>query len=312
MALPFSLFEFNYHAAQLVEKIEAAGAVVEIVGSEEKQVIETTRPSVVTPHSNIWIRDYGPIPVTEDGKVSFRGLVPNSPDPENNFFGEQLARKLAVPYLTAKIELDGGNFLTDGRKCYIAGPLEGSEINTAGLPTVTEMQNRLGCIDLIVITRPPHVHIDMFAKILGPDLVAVNVLDQTVLDFYRDPEGALPEELNELNDALNRSAQQFSQHLKVVRLPMPAPYKNTFRTYANAILVNGTAIIPDYELYGWNYGPYPDADLLPELKVKVAAVYHQAGFKPVFVNADGLIYNGGAFHCVSLHFPRSTLVVSQN
>lgn len=312
VALSASLFEFNYRATQLAGAIKAAGASVEIVGSGNQSTAEALPASVVTDHSNIWIRDFSPIPVTKSGKIIFTGFASNSPDQENKFFGETLTRQLGRPYRAATFELEGGNFLTDGNKCYIAGKLEESKNDASPVPSITEMQKGLGCTDLIVISKPPHVHIDMFAKILGPNLVAVNVLDESLLEFYRDSDGEVPEELVELNEALDRSADQFSKHLNVVRLPMPAPYKNTFRTYANAILVNQTAIIPDYEQYGWNYGPYPDTQLLPELREKVKKIYSEAGFNPVFINADGLIYNGGAFHCVTMHLPSPTLTISKN
>jgi agmatine/peptidylarginine deiminase len=107
----------------------------------------------------------------------------------------------------------------------------------------------------------------------------------------------------EIKARLDELAVILSAHFKVKRLPMPLPYRGVFRTYANSLLVNNTAIVPRYHRYGWNYDDYPDAALAADYESKVAAIYREFGYDTRFVNADGLIFNGGAFHCVALQIP---------
>lgn len=307
VVLPAGLFEFNYHADQLADAIASAGAKVEIAGSAESD--PNSGVTLTADHTNIWIRDYSPIPVIASGNMILRGFSYASRDPANNEFAAKLAEQIGFRFEYTNLSLEGGNFLTDGTKCYIAGPIDEHDTKVP-VPSKEAVRRGLGCADFVVIKQPPHVHIDMFAKILNPDTVAVNELDESAIELALEPDGEVPEELLTLKNALDDAAKQFAQHLKVVRLPMPLPFKNSFRTYANAILVNGTAIIPAYHEYGWSYGPYPDATVLPEIQERAGEVYRQHGYKTVFVNADGLIYNGGAFHCVSAHVPELVLTIS--
>lgn len=301
--LPAGLFESNYHADQLATAIRNAEATVDIAGNFG-EAYDGITVTINADHTNIWLRDYSPIPVTEGNKLFLRGFNYSSAEPENNTFGPNLANSLHLMHQQTSLPLEGGNFLTDGTRCYIAGNVEGTE-TPAQIPSAEGAKQDLGCEDLIVIQNPPHVHIDMFAKVLNADTVAVNELDNEALDLTRDADGNLPDDLEELRTSLDQAAQQFSRYLNVVRLPMPLPFKNAFRTYANGILVNGTAILPAFEQYGWSYGSYPDSSVLADIQKRAAEVYEAQGFETVFVNADGLIYNGGAFHCVSTHIPET-------
>jgi agmatine/peptidylarginine deiminase len=308
VVLPAGLFEFNYHADQLAGAVRAAGAQVEIAGTAES-MDDSSVVTVDAAHTNIWLRDYSPLPVIKGTRSYLHGFDYASRDQANNDFAARLAGVLGIGFEASGLSLEGGNFLTDGSRCYIAGPIDERDTKVP-VPSLEEARRHLGCQDLIVVDNPPHVHIDMFAKILSVDTVAVNELDEAALDLIREPDGDIPDDIVILKDALDKAARQLGQYLKVVRIPMPLPFKNTFRTYANAILVNGTAIIPAYEQYGWGYGSYPDASVLSSIQERAAEVYRQHGYRTTFVNADGLIYNGGAFHCVSAHIPESVLTIS--
>ncbi len=107
-----------------------------------------------------------------------------------------------------------------------------------------------------------------------------------------------------MRDSLDEMARQLGAYMKVERLPMPAPYRNTMRTYANGILVNKSAILPRYKTFGWNGESYPDQELHARYEEQVRAAYEKHGYKVEFVDADGLIFNGGALHCVAQQIPR--------
>jgi agmatine/peptidylarginine deiminase len=308
IVLPIGLFQFNYQADKLVQEINNAGATVEIVGQKtltEEGDAPTHSPTIAVDHTNIWLRDYAPVPFRSESEVRYLGIDSGTPDPENAVFGEKLSDQLSLVYRPTKATLDGGNFLTDGTNCYMSGSLGGEKGESREKDR--EIKETLGCRKLVLIENPPHVHIDMFVKILDSKSVAVNEITTASLELAKDSLGDLPLDLLELKNSLDGAAKQFEKYLHVVRMPMPVPFKNTFRTYTNAILVNGTAIVPDYKQYREVGGSYPDEFLLPELRQKVFEIYSQFGYKVAFVNADNLIYNGGAFHCVSIHLPKDLL-----
>ena len=312
IVLPIGLFQFNYHATKLVKEINNAGATVEIVGQKtltEEGDAPTHNPTVAVDHTNIWLRDYAPVPFRSESEVRYLGIDSGTPDPENAAFGEKISDQLSLVYRATPAALDGGNFLTDGTNCYMSGSLGEEKLETTAKDR--EVKETLGCKRLILIENPPHVHIDMFVKILDSKSVAVNEITEASIELAKDSVGDIPLDILELKNSLDGAAKQFEKYLHVVRMPMPVPFKNTFRTYTNSILVNGTAIVPDYKNYREVGGSYPDEALLPEFRQKVSDIYNQFGYKVAFVNADNLIYNGGAFHCVSMHLPKNLLTMSK-
>ncbi len=81
------------------------------------------------------------------------------------------------------------------------------------------------------------------------------------------------------------------------------------RSYANTLLLVGrngrrTAYVPRYRkpavALSGGARVYPDADLLARYEAAVAGVLSGAGYRVVFVPADGLIERAGAIHCVAM------------
>jgi agmatine/peptidylarginine deiminase len=162
----------------------------------------------------------------------------------------------------------------------------------------------VGCRKVVVLDDPPHEHLDMWMKVVADGKILVNELDEPTIGRARAMFGQVPEDVRKLKDRLDELAKTLAEHAEVTRLPMPLPYRHVFRTYANALLVNGTALIPSYERFGWSYDDYPDAALKEHFETRAAEVYARHGFRTRFVRADGLVYNGGAFHCVMLQLPK--------
>lgn len=65
-------------------------------------------------------------------------------------------------------------------------------------------------------------------------------------------------------------------------------------SYTNSLLVNGTAIIPQYK----ESGAFSDYDN------KAVEIYRSAGFKTVLIDARILTRNGGAIHCATMQVPK--------
>lgn len=312
------LFTADYHAAELADAIVSAGASVWLLTGGVG--LSGDRPSKAAPdpkrlglsaqtlahlqlvraeHGNIWLRDFGPIPVRVNDRLALLDLAYSDPGtPATDQVPERIATVAGLPVKTVEVALDGGDFLTDGFFCF----------TSRSDPSITEalrtsQLSRLGCAKPVLLKNVPHPHVDMWIKVLRPGQVVVNELDARSLKVAAELYGEVPEDLIQLRDKLNRQANELGKMVSVKRIPMPLPFRGTFRTYANALLVNKTAIIPRYRHFGWTRERYPDAVIIPAIEAEVAEIYRQAGFTPKFIDADALIYNGGAFRCVTAVIP---------
>ena len=263
-----------------------------------------------------WVRDYGPVLVMgAQQRLRFvDGVYPHDADLDDAFTGA-LAKMMGVDDEPMPLYMDGGNLLSDGKRCYMSAPRAKAEIVPLADPNAVPKIDaraaihdaytaRLGCTTIAWIEQPPHEHIDMYAKIVTPDTVLVGEVTDRTLALFRDEDGQVPLVFRELKESLDGVANQLSAYLKVVRIPAPVPFRGTLRNFTNALLVNGKAIVPSFASYGFDYDEYPDKELEAYYEAEVRKVYSGVGFDVVFVNADALIHNGGALHCVALQIPR--------
>lgn len=315
MLLSEDLFNYGYEAPALLTAITEAGAEVWVATENEAGHREIDRKlatlgvpdkalkrsaSLVLPHGNIWLRDYGGLPVETTGKAPRLELLDLKFDGAARAMEEfpaAVGKKLDLPVRSVPLALDGGDFLTNGDFCFT------SSTDLQKPKDVQAAKDWLGCRELIVFADPPHAHLDMWAKIVDEHTVLVNQLDERTLAVVKSIYGTIPDDIKALAETLDAKAKEWAKYLTVVRLPMPMPFRNTFRTFANSILVNGTAIVPTYARFGWKYDEYPDRDLAPHYESTVRKIYESLKFKVRFINADGLLFNGGAFHCVTAPIP---------
>ena len=250
------------------------------------------------------LQDYGPLviadPNNHNARLKFASFRYEDPASElNNRFPSLMADKFNFESFSSPLVLDGGNFLAAGDFCFTS---------TQDLPKTEEVNvepylAKLGCRRTVVIKQAPHAHLDMWVKLVSDRQALVNELDARTLREAERLYGHLPQELIKLRDSLDQKAAELSRFMQVTRIPMPLPYRGTFRSYANAILINHHAIVPSYSHFGWNYDEYPDAALKTDREQRVRRIYEQLGYQVEMINADGLIFNGGAFHCVTVPLP---------
>jgi agmatine/peptidylarginine deiminase len=288
----------------LIEQMSAAG-----ISPESLRRVNFHKSAYITP----WVRDFGPLPVFDKGqgsdfKLSFIDFLYDSDAPSDDKVTPQLARHFNVGLRSAPFIQHGGNFLTNGKLCFM-GALPGSTFAQAFEEPIGEDEARtfvenyyrdvVGCESLVILNDPPHPHIDMWAKIVDPETVLISSIDQKTLDLFSRGDNLLPYEIEELKNKLDQRANDFAKYLKVIRIPMPLPYRGSFRNYTNALIVNDTVIAPKYEHFGWNYEAYPDSELRDFYESSAKNIYERFGYKVKLLNADPLIFNGGAFHCLA-------------
>ncbi|MBP9706661.1 MAG: agmatine deiminase family protein [Oligoflexales bacterium] len=264
-------------------------------------------------HESYWLRDFGPIQLEARKKSGASEQFAANFFYNGNELDDTLPFQAAVYFgssvLNLSIQLDGGNFLSNGESCLMTADYK---LNDIKVDLADRKQNldrhanlrsylaeNIGCKYTIVIESSPHPHIDMFAKFLNKETLLIADIPENALYYLKDKLGSY-EEILKIKIRLDEIAEQLSLDFKIERLPMPMPYGKLFRSYTNSLLVNNTAIIPSYRKNALTGERYIDDELLVAFEVDVEHIYRRHGYNVVFLPADDLIKGGGAWRCVSI------------
>ena len=196
-------------------------------------------------HESVWTRDYGPWSIINDeGLASMVDVKYFFNRRRDDAVPTLMARHFNVPVYRPALEIEGGNFMSDGAgRCFFSSRV--LEANYAkDSRDLGDLFNRyLGCEQSLVLE--PLIgegtgHIDMFTKLLSPDTL--------ILGYYRYEDDPMNAELMERNlRRIQNFAQQTSWPLKVIRMPMPrARYSGAYPSYTNSLMVNDLVIVPIY------------------------------------------------------------------
>ena len=269
-------------------------------------------------HESIWARDYFPIPVLKViphmiPTPSFIDFVYRDGNTLDDAAIHQLALAINLSVEHLPIVLDGGNFMTNGESCVLSEEVsEDPEILLLNSPEPPLESNlaeifkaALGCRKTIIVSQIPHPHVYMWMKFLNTTTIAVNQIDPKVIEATPGLGVAEREKAQKIAHELDKAANRLSQDFQVVRLPMPAPMTDTFMTYSNAVLSNGKAIVPRYshQLKADKNKAVAYKKLLAGYEQEVEQTYRHFGYDVTFIDANELIQDGGAFHCVTFHLP---------
>jgi agmatine/peptidylarginine deiminase len=316
------LFDADYKAQEIIKAIIESGSEVWIALDQRSKIEDKIKArlreaGLSAPimshirffhlnHSNIWLRDFGPIPAmkwtnSERSGASlfvdaqYRDFISSS----NDRVPQQMGRHLKIPVVAMPFDLDGGNLLVSESSCFTSHML-GSPPFSADLK---KFFDKVGCKIFKDIDDAPHVHIDMWMKIVSNEMAFVHEIQPETLALAAKYYGGIPPDLMKLRDNLDKKAEELKTNFKIERLPLPLPFRNVFRTYTNALLVNGRAIIPNYRQFGWSHEEYPDSSLNLFYESQVEKIFRRSGFSVHWVPGDALIFNGGAFRCASFQIP---------
>lgn len=241
---------------------------------------------VRAPVGSVWVRDFGPLVVRTPGGgrqvVDFTYYL----DEQEDHLPRALARKLwpRWPVRHSFLDMEGGNIQSDGHgRCITTAGYLDRDLLAMDMVDHTalrqELRAQLGCQTLAILPPldgEPTGHVDMFAIITGPGEVIVGRYDPML-----DPNNA--RRLDRAADTLRGAG------FRVRRIPMPDHGDGLFRSYTNALAVNGTVIVP----------VYPEADRSEE---EALAVFRAAypGRRVVPVVATEIIRLYGAVHCATM------------
>lgn len=238
---------------------------------------------------SMWMRDYGPMVVTNpSGEVALVDLPYGDDRPLDDRVPEKLARLWELPLLRSDLQMEGGHILTDGiGHCVVTDDLIARNLADGVYwdDIRDHLHALLGCrsvITLPALLDEPTGHVDLFVSIPGPR--------RALVGRYRRSED--PENAQRLDDAAEilRDAG-----FKVDRIPMPSNgSRYLFRSYTNLLALNGVVLMPVYEQD-------------PRFEGQAVAAVRKAypGRRVRRVPADSLIELAGAIHCTAVTLPAS-------
>lgn len=270
---------------------------------------------VIAPNNSIWVRDYGPNCVYSNDVDSLYLVdwIYNRNRPSDDVMSEQIGQLFSRPVYetnTAPYDLvnTGGNFMSDGMGTAFASKLVlrnndqimngepsgysndvfgTSDHNEAEIDNI--MQEFMGIDHYIKMDELPYDgihHIDMHMKLLDEETLLVGQYPEGISDG--------PQIEANLQYILSGFKTAFGHDFRVVRVPMPPqngnypPFGNgaLYPTYANAVFVNKTIIVPKYNT--------PTDEMARDTFQKYLPGYHV-----VLVDCVNIVNSGGAVHCIT-------------
>ncbi|MGV3523637.1 MAG: agmatine deiminase family protein [Candidatus Sericytochromatia bacterium] len=240
----------------------------------------------------------------------------------------ELFPKLRYEQLPVNVELEGGNLMCTRENCFMTEEVLQRIENRTGKTgdaeqVVFELEKYLEQ-EVWIVPRIPSEstgHIDIWAKFLSRDRVIIGEISTESLnqvpEFQREKYLAVQAFLEEQATGLKADGSESPQALasvlkreepeiQILRIPMPTPgvYQGSdvFRTYTNSLLLNQVAIVPRYGQ--GSRARIGNRQLNLQQEARVQALYEEAGFQVIWIPADNLIRDGGAWHCVSMQIPR--------
>lgn len=242
---------------------------------------------IVGASDSVWIRDYGPRYIDDDGRRSMVDHVYNRPRPNDDLVPGLVAQQLGETKYDIPLTHGGGNFhlFADG-SAYMTRLIANEN------PGLSEQQIRdyylayqgldVTLTDPLPSTFDSTQHIDMWMLPADGDRVIVNEYPNTGGVY------TVPRQVTEATATLLASRGKSVLRLGGWRA------NNSHFTYANAVILNRTVLMCQF-----------DPQLYGAQNANALAVFQQA-FPTrtiVPVNCQGIISLAGAIHCIVMHMP---------
>ncbi|MBD3334908.1 MAG: hypothetical protein GF355_05280 [Candidatus Eisenbacteria bacterium] len=252
-----------------------------------------------TVSGSVWIRDYGPFCIYDDGHLAITDMRYGGGTADQ--IPVYIAQHEGLPWYESLLLHHGGNHITDGNGMgFFSTNL--TNYNPWSIEQIrAELQDYLGLDSLVIFPTmqgDQTGHCDMFVKLLNDTLFVVGE--------YEDPGDAIGNDyyyLNQLAADLDAMQNLDGRDFEVVRLPMNPIVSGTYhvnRTYTNSLILNDKVLVPTYntELDG------------PALQIYAECM---PGYEIIGIDSKDLIEYLGAVHCVSntLHHENPLMILHE-
>jgi len=251
---------------------------------------------LIEPFNSIWCRDYGPwnIYTNDVDSLALVDWIYNRPRAKDDSVPSAIQRHTSFPmYQTTQSPYDlihtGGNFMTDGFGTGFSSNLILQENPTKSEAQVDSIMHAfMGISRYIKMSTLPYDqihHIDMHMKLLDEETILMGEYPPGVADG--------PQIEANLQYVLSNFNSVYGTPYKVIRIPMPpdnsGSYPNSggdYRTYANAVFVNKTVILPTYQ---------------EQYDTTAIRIWREAlpGYTITGIDCNSIIPALGAIHCIT-------------
>ncbi len=242
-------------------------------------------------HANtdsVWIRDYGPRFIDNNGELAISDHTYNRPRPNDNNFPAVLASQWSVPLFDIGLIHGGGNFhLFGSREAFMTQLIVNENPGTSAAQVVTRYADHQG-LELTLTNPFPSSydstqHIDMWLLPLADDKVLIS-------EYAAGEGGGTPRAVTEAT-----AAEMAARGYAVYRTP-GWRIAGAHHTYANSVIVNQTVLVCQFNGYA-------------DRNAQAVAVFEQAmPFHDIVpVDCSGIIGLSGAIHCIVKHVPQPVL-----
>ena len=243
-----------------------------------------------------WARDFAPLFVrTPEGKLEVVEFKYGYPGSDN--VAKAMGKKLGLPVRSSPLVLEGGNLLVDQGRLFVTSKLMKTNPGMTKPQIEAELKKTLHLKDIAwmePLPGEPTGHIDMYAKLLAPNTMLV-------------ADTANPEQKKTMNEAARRFEALGYKVVRVTNAVLkPTDPKGQWepaRSYANALIVNGTAFVPQYAAPVDQQISAARAKAILGFDKAALAAFEGAGLKAVGVNAADLINFQGSVHCMTNTIP---------
>ena len=245
----------------------------------------------------VWARDWAPLGAkSSEGDLRFIDFNYYPGREADDSTPQSMGSIEGIDRVSVPVYNEGGNFMNNT----LGDCLMTSRVSDANLLSsrkediildedqiIDYYQRFAGCKKVKIFPRMPFEqtgHIDMWAKFLNDKTVVVSQLPENIaLSYSKELEADMAEKIRDYLD--DRALDIEAMGYEVRRIPMPEPtlsYKKIFRSYTNSLLLNGTAIIPQYAKFNGRY-PYSDSEKIASMEAEVMEIYKEYDFNTVYV-----------------------------
>lgn len=234
-----------------------------------------------TPTERIWIRDHGPITVTDAATLAFLDFDDFANSGIDEDLPTRLAQLLGIDSYEIDLIFDGGNIMVDNynnlfctKRLYTRNP----NLTQDSIKQILHAYMGIDSVHaLCALANDYWGHIDMQMKLLD---------DTTVVISHYDPYHPSHDSTESNFQYVQSLVNPLGGSYRIERLPTSGALKN----YANSLIVNDKIIIPTYD--------HPNDSIALQI-YQVLKPDHQIAS----INCSTIIAWEGAIHCITMQHP---------
>lgn len=251
-------------------------------GADPNRVITFVRTT-----DSIWMRDYGPRYIYEEGIRAIVDHTYNRPRPNDNLFSTGWAPARGETRYQIPLVHGGGNYHLDALGGAAATRLINNENPGLSQSQIIQLWRDYQNLETALFDPFPTFvdstqHIDMWMQIAGDDRIVIS-------DWPNEPG-------SQWDQVCDLAAADFAANgWNVTRVPAVRS-GGTHYTFTNVVMVNDLVLVPEY-------------DNIPASLSQQALAAWQADFPDktiVPIDCDGIVTAAGVMHCIVMHVPANS------